>query len=82
MISLQGETRIFIALGPTYMRKGFDALAAIVAQHLKLNPLSGQLFLYDRASESSSKNIQPSTTKQGGSARCFDRSGYQSINSV
>lgn len=46
MISLQGETRIFIALGPTDMRKGFDALAAIVAQHLKLNPLSGQLFLF------------------------------------
>jgi transposase len=46
MISLQGETRIFIALGPTDMRKGFDALAAIGAQHLKLNPLSGQLFLF------------------------------------
>jgi transposase len=28
------------------MPKGFDALAAIVAQHLKLNLLSGQLFLF------------------------------------
>ena len=46
MISLQSDTRIFIAIGPTDMRKGFDALAAIVAQSLKLDPLSGQLFLF------------------------------------
>lgn len=46
MISLQSDTRIFIALGPTDMRKGFDALAAIVAQSLKRDPLSGQLFLF------------------------------------
>ena len=46
MISLQGDTRIFIALGPTDMRKGFDALAAIVAHSLKLDPLSGQMFLF------------------------------------
>jgi transposase len=46
MISFQGDTRIFIALGPTDMRKGFDALAAIVAHSLKLDPLSGQLFLF------------------------------------
>jgi transposase len=46
MISLQGDTRILIALGPTDMRKGFDALAAIVAHSLKLDPLSGQLFLF------------------------------------
>jgi hypothetical protein len=31
MISLQGDARIFIALGPSDMRKGVDALAAIVA---------------------------------------------------
>jgi transposase len=28
------------------MPKGFDALVAIVAQSLKLDPLSGQLFLF------------------------------------
>ncbi len=46
MISFLAETRIFIALGPSDTRKGFDALPAIVAQHLKLDRLSGQFFLF------------------------------------
>jgi transposase len=46
MISLAADTRIFIAIGNTDMRKGFDALAAIVEHTLKLDPLSGHLFLF------------------------------------
>lgn len=46
MISLRADTRVYIALGATDMRKGFDALSAIVAHTLKLDPLSGHLFLF------------------------------------
>jgi transposase len=42
MISLAADTRIFIAIGHTDMRKGFDALAAIVEHTLKLDPLSDE----------------------------------------
>jgi transposase len=46
MISLRADTRIYVALGNTDMRKGFDALAAIVSHSLSLDPLSGHLFLF------------------------------------
>ncbi len=60
MISLQGNTHIFIALGPTDMRKGFDALAAIVAHSLKRDPLSGKLFLFFNRRRDKSKRTERS----------------------
>jgi transposase len=38
--------RIYLASGPTDMRKGFDTLAALVRDHLGHDPLSGCLFLF------------------------------------
>lgn len=38
--------RIYLATGPTDMRKGFDSLAALVRDHLGHDPLSGSLFLF------------------------------------
>jgi transposase len=38
--------RIFLASGPTDMRKGFDSLAALVREALGHDPLSGSLFLF------------------------------------
>lgn len=38
--------RIHLCTSPTDMRKGFDALAALVREHLGHDPLSGQLFLF------------------------------------
>jgi len=46
MLSLSASTRIFLALGPTDMRQGFDGLSGIVANHLHADPLSGALFLF------------------------------------
>ena len=46
MIALASNTRIFLAKGPTDMRKGFAGLYAIVENSLKLDPLSGNLFLF------------------------------------
>lgn len=46
MLSLAADTRIFIASGPTDMRKGFDGLCGLVTGVLEKDPLSGQLFLF------------------------------------
>lgn len=46
MLSIATGTRIFVALGATDMRKGFDGLSGIVIGALNQNPLSGHLFLF------------------------------------
>ena len=38
--------RIYLAVGATDMRKGFDSLAARVREQLRHDPLSGSLFLF------------------------------------
>ncbi|MDX1425121.1 MAG: IS66 family insertion sequence element accessory protein TnpB [Kiloniellales bacterium] len=45
-LSVAGGTRIYLALAPTDMRKGFDGLAAQVSHVLRRDPFSGQLFLF------------------------------------
>jgi transposase len=46
MLSLPGRVKVFLALQPTDMRKGFDTLAALVQEVLELDPLSGHLFVF------------------------------------
>lgn len=46
MLSFAVTTRIFVAPGPTDMRKGFDGLQGIVSGVLGHDPLSGHLFLF------------------------------------
>jgi transposase len=46
MFSLGAATRIYLAVGATDMRKGFDGLYGIVKQRLEADPLSGHLFLF------------------------------------
>jgi len=38
--------KIYLCVGPTDMRKGFDTLAALVNDFLGRDPLSGHLFLF------------------------------------
>jgi transposase len=38
--------KIFWCLAPTDMRKSFDGLSALVADHLGQDPLSGHLFIF------------------------------------
>lgn len=45
-IALPAGTKIYLALAPVDMRKGFDGLAAMAQQILKQDPFSGHLFLY------------------------------------
>jgi transposase len=46
MLTLSPQVKVFLALLPTDMRKGFDSLAALVQETLQLDPLSGHLFVF------------------------------------
>jgi len=46
MLSLSGQIKVFLAAQPTDMRKSFDTLAALVQEVLRLDPLSGHLFVF------------------------------------
>lgn len=45
MLSFSGG-RIFIAAGPTDMRKSFNSLAGIVSERLGMDPMSRDIFLF------------------------------------
>ena len=46
MLSLPQPVHIYLCAAPTDMRKGFDSLAALVAEELGGDPLSGHLFVF------------------------------------
>lgn len=46
MIPVPAGVRIYLAMGATDMRKGFDGLALLVQEVLKKDPYSGHLFLF------------------------------------
>lgn len=46
MIGSTRSVRVFAYHTPADMRKGFDGLFGLVSQHLKRDPLSGDLFLF------------------------------------
>lgn len=46
MLSLPPSVRVFMARGPTDMRKSFDTLAAVVCDVIDEDPQSGHLFVF------------------------------------
>ena len=46
MLSLAASTRIFLAIEPCDMRKGFDGLFALVESVIRQDPFSGHLFVF------------------------------------
>lgn len=46
MFTIPQQVKIFVALEPTDMRRGFDGLSGVVSQALQQDPLSGHLFLF------------------------------------
>ena len=46
MLSLPPSVRIFVARGPTDLRKSFDTLAAVVCDVVSEDPQSGHLFVF------------------------------------
>lgn len=46
MLSFSGSLRVFVALEPCDMRKGFNGLEALVSERLKESVRDGALFLF------------------------------------
>ena len=46
MIAFSAGVRVWLAMGHTDMRRGFDGLALMVQEQLKRDPHSGQLFVF------------------------------------
>jgi transposase len=46
MLSFPPAVRIWLSLAPADLRKGFDALAELVREHLRDDPLSGHVFVF------------------------------------
>ena len=46
MLGLDERARVWLVLGKTDMRKSINGLSDTVANHLKLDPLSGQYFVF------------------------------------
>ena len=46
MIALAANTKVYLAVEPTDMRKGVDGLALLVTSHLNQDPFSGHLFVF------------------------------------
>ena len=46
LLTLPPQVRVYAAVGPTDMRKGFDGLSALAAQIVGGDPVSGHLFLF------------------------------------
>jgi transposase len=46
VLSFPSNVRIFLAIDPADMRKGFDGLAQLVRERIAQDPLSGHLFVF------------------------------------
>lgn len=46
MLHLSAACSYYLYHGDTDMRKGFDSLSGIVQQHMRLNALSGSIFIF------------------------------------
>jgi len=49
MMGLPAGTRVWLAVGRTDMRKGFDGLAAAVQERMAQDPFCGHLFVFRNA---------------------------------
>src|SRR3954465_8813258 len=46
MLHLSAACKYYLYCGDADMRKGFDSLSGMVSQHMKLNALSGAVFIF------------------------------------
>ena len=46
MLSLPATLRIFLAVEPADMRKGFDGLSQLVRDNIAQDPLAGHLYVF------------------------------------
>lgn len=58
MLSISSSQRYFIYSGLTDMRKGFDSLCGLVREEFKMNPLSGDVFIFFSKTRNKIKLLQ------------------------
>jgi transposase len=58
MLSISFSQRYFIYADLTDMRKGFDSLCGLVRSEFKMNPLSGDVFIFLSRSKNKIKLLQ------------------------
>jgi len=46
VIAIPAGVRVYLAMGPTDMRKGFDGLSVLAQETLAQDPFSGHLFVF------------------------------------
>ena len=46
MLAVGGATRVYLAVGNTDLRKGFDGLYGLVRSQLASDPITGHLFVF------------------------------------
>ena len=58
MLSISNAQRYFIYSGLTDMRKGFDSLCGLVREEFKMDPLSGDVFIFLSRTKNKIKLLQ------------------------
>lgn len=58
MLSISTSQRYFLYSGLTDMRKGFDSLCGLVREEFKMNPLSGDVFIFISRTKNKIKLLQ------------------------
>ena len=76
MFGLGAATRIYVALGATDMRKGFDGLHGIVRDRLGLEVRTGHLFLFANARRNRLKILYWDGTGLWSCAKRLERGRY------
>ncbi len=64
MLKLDPASKVWLVLGKTDMRKAINGLSGIVANHLALDPMSGQYFVFANRTRTTVKILY------------WDRNGY------
>jgi transposase len=58
MLSITSAQRYFLYTAQTDMRKGFDSLCGLVSNEFKMNPLSGDVFIFLSRTKNKIKLLQ------------------------
>ncbi len=72
MLSISRTTRVFLATGPTDMRKGFDGLFALVENVIEQDPFSGHLFVFRNRRPGTDRRLVVAEGAMVGSRRAGD----------
>ena len=64
MLGFSNNLRYFLCCAAIDMRNGFDGLSGIVKNHLKKDPISGDVFIFINKMSISNYSVQPFRSKE------------------